>query len=1036
MPFDRNGIWNIPTTEDHTNFNRQIMSNRQSIEPTPEMIAAIAANMPAQDSVVKPDIFKAICKLKGKADIVIPIYDGLHVLKPCIDSIIKRTDWSYKLILVDDCSPDPKIKEYLLSLEELYPNIDFKLIFNKRNRGFASTVNRGVSEGTNPYICILNSDTLVTRGWLVKQLMALEADKKNIIVNPATNNTALVNVKMYNGCSYLDMANAVSKAGNVPTYNEIMPTGFCFTTKRSLWDEIGPFDEAYTSYGEETDFWFKAIKATDEKGIVKRNRAVIADNAYIFHERGTSFSQLGDTEHMSLRRKGSERFNTLHKDFPSWQQGFNSDAAVDHLRSKLPKDAFKKIYRGNIAFVVKSAGPCGGMNFIADIVNELIEQGFNAKVCVVPDNYDLENPPTLQVVGNLRTSPILFKSHEEFTSTFTQRVFTKGKVFAAVTELTPIVWDLHQAFKNIEGYNFVQSYDPELAEISGQSELAKGFIESYKKLPNLCASNWVADKIKKDGGEVIGVVLPGVNADLFHPRNRELGDERFTIAILINKTYPFKGTDWALNFIKNLEPERHGELRILAIGPKALTGIRGVTCIGLLSQAKMATLLGTEVDILIDPSEVHSYGMPGLEALASGCCVITRDNKGIHEYETSWNNHVYIINDFNEAVSRVFEWEKDPSPRVPYLKQEAFRHIQVKKFIDLIFPMKEEFKSKRIEVITPHLRKHGGPTTIISTAKQIQALGHNVEMSTIYTDWNPEVLNMAKRINVRTKWKELPEDIELVIINSDNPFANKIMTTFPDKKYIMIKLSHNERFLKTEKDNLNLPWNHIITSTEWLRQVCLNPIGGKWEGYKAWTPEKVTTVGWYHYGHNMFNMPPTNRVYGNAKAGFRVGTLIHDHPLKGTAEAIAVIEALKKKYEANVHAAGFGECKAKLPWHMQYFKSAGRKDMAHAFKQLDVWFGASHTEGLGRLALEAMSAGALVVTTDTGAEFLKDRENCLLYPIGNAQKGGELIVEAVENEELFSKLIINGYKTAANAANPLPFRNNLNNVINMVLNKE
>lgn len=1031
MPFSRDGVWTQPIEGDHQAFKSKILSKPQEIAPTPEMIQAISANI--APAAIRDDVYSTIGKLKPEVDIVIPVYGGLHVLKPCIESIKRNTHWRFNLIIVDDCSPDPAVHDYLIGLE-ISSDLPVTVLWNKRNRGFAAAVNRGVAQGKAPYICILNSDTLVTDGWLVRQLMALEADDRNAIVNPATNNTALVNVGMYAGKSYRDMAYAMAHSANTPTHNEIMPTGFCFTVRRSLWDEVGPFDEAYVSYGEETDFWFKALKFSDPgTGILKKYRSVIADNAYVFHERGTSFSQLGDDQHMGLRRSGSQRFNEVHRDFAEWRQGFNPDEAVRHLRHELAADTFPKKHKGNIAWVVKSAGPCGGMFFIADLVNELIEQGYNAKICVVPDNYDEEHPPQLSVVGNLRTGPYLFKSHEEFTSTFTERVFKEGKVFAAVTEMTPLVWDLDQRYKGIEGYNHVQSYDPELALSVGRQDLIPGIVESYKRLPNMVSSKWVSEQIQQDGGDVHGVILPGVNSDLFHPRNRERGDERFTVAVMMNDAYNFKGTEWARDMLKRLKPHTRN-IRVLAIGPKSVN-IQGVTCLGGISQAKMAELLGSEVDVLVDPADVQSYGLPALEALNSGCRVIARDNRGIREYEKLWNGRVDLYQLTSEAAERIIELRDAPlfgstEEREAATSPAHDRKEAVKRFIDFVFPP-VHMNSHRIEVVTPHLRKHGGPTTIISAAKQLQALGHDTSLSMVYTDWNPEVLSMAKHLNVRTTWKAVPDDVEAVIINSDNPFAKTIMENHPDKKFIMLKLSHNPRFKRIENDNLDLPWDHIITSTAWLRNVCMHPEEG-WT-HRAWDRNQVTVVGWYHYGHDLFNMPPTNRTYGNAEVGFRVGTLIHAHPLKGSREALASIDGLKRKYEALIHAAGFGECKAQIPWHMQYFRNAGRKDMAHAFKQLDVWLGASHSEGLGRIALEAMSAGVAVVTTDTGAEYLRDGENCLLYEVNSPQAGAEAIDRLVNDKELFTKIILGGHRTAMQAADPTDFGENLDKVIRLVM---
>jgi glycosyltransferase involved in cell wall biosynthesis len=222
-----------------------------------------------------------------------------------------------------------------------------------------------------------------------------------------------------------------------------------------------------------------------------------------------------------------------------------------------------------------------------------------------------------------------------------------------------------------------------------------------------------------------------------------------------------------------------------------------------------------------------------------------------------------------------------------------------------------------------------------------------------------------------------------------------------------------------------------MTSTQWLKDVCVNPTEG-WD-YTAWKSSYVTVVGWYHYGHEVFNCPPQNRTFGSADSGFRVGTLIHPHPLKGTDVAIGVIDGLKRKWEGQFHAVGFGEGKAKLPSYIQHIRGETRKNMAHVMKQVDVWLGASYSEGLGRMALEAMSAGCVVVTSDTGAEFLKDKENCLLYEPGDAQAAAELVDLVVQNKDDMKTLILAGHKTAEEAADPTQFRKNVGKVIEKVL---
>lgn len=1037
MPFDRNGVWHNPTSQDLENFRRQL-TEKEAVtgDVTPAMVKALSslANPTAMALSSNAELFNAISRLEGAVDIVIPVYAGLHVLKPCIDSILARTSWPFRLIVVDDCSPDPVTIEYLESIK----HHGVTVLFNNNNRGFAASVNRGVAAGDNPYVVVLNSDTLVTDNWLTKMLIALESNPLNVICNPATNNTAMINVNMYTGRSYLDMADAMDKMRNIK-YPDAMPTGFCFMFRRALWNVVGPFDEAYVSYGEESDFWFKAIRLTDEDGVVMGYRGVLADNAYVYHERGTSFSQLGVVAHKKQRDAGSARFKLLHPEFTEWAKGYRADDCIGHVRTGIPDQAFPKFNDDkNVAWVVKSTDPCGGMFFIADIANQMIEDGYNVKICVIPDRMPAEGQE-LPSVGNLHCQPILFSSGEEFLATFEQRCFSKGTVLAAVTELTPTVYQLGKRNEYIKVFNHVQSWDVALAEAVGKPEFIPQFVESYKRVPNIVSSGWVAEEIKNIGGKVVDVVRPGVNPLLFHNRYRDRHDDRFTIGIMLLRQYPYKGFDKGVEICRQLTDRiknSGAEIRIVAIGVDALPAIPGVVCVGPVSQSKMADLLGNEIDVLIDPASVHSYGLPILEALISGCRAISFNNRGVNEYQQYWGKRLAVVDTEAEVADVAFEfWASNDSYKreVTRSQVEYFsRGAAIEAFIRAIFPPQVEKISHRIEVVTPHLRKHGGPTTNIALANSLAALGHKVTMSMVYADWNPEVFNFAK-VKIRTKWEKVPSDAKVCIINSDNPFAARIMEANQHCKYIMYKLSHNARFKKEESDNLNLPWNHIITSTSWLKQACHELVEG-WE-HNLWPDEKVTVVGWYHYGHANFNCDPRNRTYGDAQAGFRIGTLVHHHPLKGTQEAIAALNGVKKKYGNYAHAVGVGEQKAKVPPWMQFLYSPNRADMAHIFRQLDIWFGASHTEGLGRMALEAMSSGLPVVTTNTGAEIFVDGENCLLYPVGDAQAGAECIDRLVQDRGLMSKLAINGYDTARRMADPEPFRNKANEVVLGVINE-
>src|SRR5262249_15989676 len=96
--------------------------------------------------------------------IIIPIYRDFDATRSCLTSLKSALAGKSNclVILVDDASPEAKIKTYLKRFVDL-PN--FILVTNTANRGFVGAVNRvlgGVSAGD---VILLNSDTVVPHGF-------------------------------------------------------------------------------------------------------------------------------------------------------------------------------------------------------------------------------------------------------------------------------------------------------------------------------------------------------------------------------------------------------------------------------------------------------------------------------------------------------------------------------------------------------------------------------------------------------------------------------------------------------------------------------------------------------------------------------------------------------------------------------------------------------------------------------------------------------------------------------------------------------
>ncbi|TMH14091.1 MAG: glycosyltransferase, partial [Betaproteobacteria bacterium] len=222
-------------------------------------------------------------------DIIVPVYNAVDDLKRCVDSILLCTNGDYRLLLIDDASPDPAIGAYFEEIRSRgLPQVD--CVSNENNIGFTLTANRGMSSArAGADVVLLNSDTIVTRGWLDKLVRCAQSDPCIGTITPFSNNAEICSLPRF--CENNPwpperdaepMVRALELAA-VPSYPEL-PTGvgFCLYIRRTLIDSIGSFDPVFgLGYGEENDFCMRAAGA----GF----RNVLCDDAFVVHLGGSSF---------------------------------------------------------------------------------------------------------------------------------------------------------------------------------------------------------------------------------------------------------------------------------------------------------------------------------------------------------------------------------------------------------------------------------------------------------------------------------------------------------------------------------------------------------------------------------------------------------------------------------------------------------------------------------------------------------------------------------------------------------------------------
>jgi GT2 family glycosyltransferase/predicted SAM-dependent methyltransferase len=240
--------------------------------------------------------------------IIIPCFNQHDMTEECILAVRENTQ-DYELIIVDNSSSPPIHTPFTGFVETT-------MIRNEENKGFPVAVNQGIAAAKGDVIILLNNDVVVTPGWAEKLTDALEDFS---IVGPLTNYVAgfqRAEADPYENREELDRAaKEISEEfqGEIKEVNFVI--GFCMAFKKSIWEEIGPFDESlWPCSGEEIDFCFRAR--------AKGYRVGIALDCYVHHEGSKTLSDLekaGQVKYEDLcKRNDTHLAEKWGKDF--WQR--------------------------------------------------------------------------------------------------------------------------------------------------------------------------------------------------------------------------------------------------------------------------------------------------------------------------------------------------------------------------------------------------------------------------------------------------------------------------------------------------------------------------------------------------------------------------------------------------------------------------------------------------------------------------------------------------------------------------------------------
>lgn len=224
-------------------------------------------------------------------DVVVSVYSGFQETRACLESVLASPVAArHELIVINDCSPEPAIHEYLAQLAQVGK---ITLLENERNLGFVASVNKGMRLHPDRDVVLLNSDVEVANDWLDRLQAAAYAADDIATVTPFANSGATI-------CSYprFCVDNRMPDGWDTAALDDLMrrqhsgegvdiPTGvgYCLFIRRDCIEAVGLFDEEAfgRGYGEENDFCMRAR--------YRGWRHRLAADVFVLHHGGISFGK-------------------------------------------------------------------------------------------------------------------------------------------------------------------------------------------------------------------------------------------------------------------------------------------------------------------------------------------------------------------------------------------------------------------------------------------------------------------------------------------------------------------------------------------------------------------------------------------------------------------------------------------------------------------------------------------------------------------------------------------------------------------------
>ena len=622
----------------------------------------------------------------AQIDIIICVHNALVDVKRCLRSVLDHSNPPYRLILVDDGSQD-ETRDFLAYFARQQ---DCVLIRNESARGYTFAANQGLRAVHGDFAILLNSDTLVTPGWLDRMTACALSDDRIGVVGPLSNTASWQSIPQISEDGdwatnplpdnmTVEEMGALVAAGSARLYPEMkLLNGFCLFIRRAVLDQIGLFDEEQfgAGYGEEDDFCLRARAAGW--------KLALADDVYIYHAQSKSYSterrrQLSARAGQKLREKHGEAIIQAGVDFNQHDpilQGMRARSQVWLARQSLIQSGGSAFTGKRLLFILPIMVAGGGGNVIISEALAMRKMGVDVRLFNLPEyRQGFERSyPGLEI-------PVVYAKREDLP-------YIAGGYGAVIATInTSVAWLQEVAALQPQvrlGY-YVQGFEPLMyPESSPDYQTA---LQSYTLIPEIalfCKTAWTRQQVQERSGALCQIVGPSVDIDLYRPRPklwRDKESQPVRISAMVRASSPYRAPYLTLEVLQKASWRYGPEVEILLFGidpadpefAKLPTEFawRGS---GLLNPRQVARLMN-ESDIFVDFSQHQAMGLSALEAMACGAAVIAPHNGGAVEFIRAGQNGLVVDTRSAEACWQSLRGLIEDAPLRRRIQNQALQDV-------------------------------------------------------------------------------------------------------------------------------------------------------------------------------------------------------------------------------------------------------------------------------------------------------------------------------------------------------------------------